>query len=78
MYTHLNATMQGLTTIRAFGAQRTLQNEFDKHQDLNTGAYYMFISCTSAFGFSLDILCFIYVSCVILVLLLWVDPNRKY
>ncbi|XP_018575091.1 multidrug resistance-associated protein 4-like [Anoplophora glabripennis] len=64
VFTHLNATLQGLTTIRAFGAQDILRNEFDKHQDCHSSAWFMFIAASSAFGFWLDILCVIFVGLI--------------
>ncbi|XP_026820606.1 multidrug resistance-associated protein 4-like isoform X2 [Rhopalosiphum maidis] len=64
VFTHLNATLQGLTTIRAFEAENKLTREFDDHQDLHSSAWYLFIASSRGFGFWLDIICFIYVSAV--------------
>lgn len=63
-FVHLAATINGLATVRAFGAQEVLKKEFDQHQNLHTGAWFMFISCSQAFGFALDCLCMFFVSCV--------------
>lgn len=64
VFTHLNATLQGLTTIRSFGAEDILRREFDKHQDSHTSAWFMYIAASSAFGFYLDVLCLIFVGII--------------
>ncbi|KDR20353.1 putative multidrug resistance-associated protein [Zootermopsis nevadensis] len=64
VFTHLTATLQGLTTIRAYGAQNILCSEFDKHQDLHSSAWYMFITTSQAFGFCLDVFCLIFIGIV--------------
>ncbi|VVC32361.1 ABC transporter type 1, transmembrane domain,ABC transporter-like,P-loop containing nucleoside triphosphate [Cinara cedri] len=62
VYGHMNASLQGLTTIRAFEAEDILSKEFDNYQDLNSSAWYLFISSSHAFGFALDTICLIYIS----------------
>ncbi|KAF2886638.1 hypothetical protein ILUMI_19535, partial [Ignelater luminosus] len=64
VFSHLNASLQGLTTIRAFGAQKILKKEFDDHQDFHSSVWYLFLSCSRAFGFWLDFICVIYIGIV--------------
>ncbi|XP_014299326.1 ATP-binding cassette sub-family C member 4 isoform X1 [Microplitis demolitor] len=64
VFTHLNATLNGLSTIRAYGAQNILKAEFDNFQDSHSSSWYMFISTSTAFGFSLDVFCFIFMAIV--------------
>lgn len=60
----MGASLNGLTTIRSFGAQQILIKEFDKIQDLHSSAFYLFISTSRAFGFWLDLYCVIYIAIV--------------
>lgn len=65
-FTHLAATLGGLSTVRAFNAEALLQTEFDHHQDTHSACWFMFIATGSAFGFSLDVMCWIFITCIIL------------
>ncbi|KAL4704833.1 hypothetical protein ACJJTC_001308 [Scirpophaga incertulas] len=76
VFSHLNATLQGITTIRAFGAQEALIREFDNHQDLHSSAWYLFIASSRAFGFWLDLVCVAYIGVVTLSFLVF--GNEKY
>ncbi|KAK9869797.1 hypothetical protein WA026_003529 [Henosepilachna vigintioctopunctata] len=64
IFSHMTASLEGLSTIRAFNNQDVLIEEFDRHQDLHSGAYYLFLSCNRAFGILLDLNCIIYVAIV--------------
>lgn len=66
IYSHANATMQGLSTVRALNANDQLENEFYQLIDNNTGVWYIRICSTRAFAFWLDIICLIYMSVVTL------------
>ncbi|XP_022168732.1 probable multidrug resistance-associated protein lethal(2)03659 isoform X2 [Myzus persicae] len=65
VFAHMKETLQGLTTIRAYKVEQILINEFDKHQDLHSSAWDMFICANQAFGFWLDIVSIIYIGIVI-------------
>lgn len=66
IFNHISASLQGLTTLRAFRAQETLGKEFDNYQDQHSSAYYMVIACSRAFAFYLDLICVLYIAIVTL------------
>ncbi|XP_025829254.1 multidrug resistance-associated protein 4-like [Agrilus planipennis] len=76
VYTHLNASLQGLSTIRAFGAEEALTSHFDEYQNLNSSATYLSIACTRAFGFWLDMICAMFITSVTFSFLMM--KNVKY
>lgn len=57
MVGYLNATLDGLSTIRAYETEEILRDQFDRHTDLFSSSWYM-IQCTQrAFSFAIDIIC---------------------
>lgn len=75
IFSHTNATLQGMSTIRVFNAQQALANEFDAHQDLNTSASYLFLSSTRAFALWLELTCVVYMGTVLLSFLIVGSEN---
>ncbi|EDV91220.1 probable multidrug resistance-associated protein lethal(2)03659 [Drosophila grimshawi] len=75
IYSHLSASLNGLPTIRALGAQKTLIAEFDNLQDLHSSGYYTFLSTNRAFGYYLDCFCTLYI--VIIILNYFINPPEN-
>eukprot|EP00102_Acyrthosiphon_pisum_P027033 XP_016664243.1 PREDICTED: probable multidrug resistance-associated protein lethal(2)03659 isoform X1 [Acyrthosiphon pisum] len=75
VYGYLNASLQGLSTIRAFKAEDILCKEFDEHQDLHSSTWYLFITSSEALGLSLDMICFIYI-CILTLSFLVVNNDN--
>ncbi|ERL93480.1 hypothetical protein D910_10770 [Dendroctonus ponderosae] len=54
VFAHLNATLQGLQTIRINNAEKNLAEEFDHLQDIHSSAWFMFLYTSRAFSLWLD------------------------
>ncbi len=64
IFSHVNATLQGLSTVRACNATKLLEKEFHAFQDYNTSCWFLF-SCSSLwYAIWLDFTCFLYITCV--------------
>jgi ABC-type multidrug transport system fused ATPase/permease subunit len=70
--------IEGLTTIRAFKAEKRLfTQEFCKLQDINTTSFFLYICTKRAFAFWIDILCVIYVGAIMFSLALLNDKTSN-
>lgn len=49
MFSHTTKSIEGLSTIRAFGAQHRLRHEFDEYQNVNTSAWFLFVATSRGF-----------------------------
>lgn len=61
----MNATLQGLSTLRACNASKILEKEFHEFQDHNTSCYFMFNSASRWFALWLDITSFLFSAFVV-------------
>ncbi|XP_060518789.1 probable multidrug resistance-associated protein lethal(2)03659 isoform X2 [Cylas formicarius] len=64
VYSHLTTSLQGLTTIRAFGAQEMLKKEFDDYHNKYSSVFFMFLASSRCFGLWLDFHCVIFITIV--------------
>lgn len=54
LFSHTNATLQGIATVRAFGAQQPFSDAFDRCQDRNTSVRFLFLTTNQAFALWLE------------------------
>ncbi|XP_038572949.1 multidrug resistance-associated protein 4 [Micropterus salmoides] len=62
VFSHLSSSLQGLWTIRAFGAEERFQKTFDAAQDLHSAAWFLFLTTSRWFAVRLDGICSIFVA----------------
>lgn len=60
----MGASLNGLATIRASGAEEMLIKEFDNYQDAHSSPFYMYLATSRAFGQWLDICSVIYIAVI--------------
>ncbi|CAL8080013.1 unnamed protein product [Orchesella dallaii] len=64
LFTHLTASVQGLTTIRASKRQNILIEQFDSMQDIHSAAWFLFISSNRWFGIWLEMISVLFLASV--------------
>lgn len=73
IFDHLNASLQGLITIRAFNAENILMANLCSHQDLHSSAWFLFLATSRAFGFYIDMICQLYIGVIIVAFTIFKD-----
>lgn len=74
---HVNATLQGLPTVRACDATEALEKEFHEFQDRNSSCNYLFSCASIWFAVWLDIICLLFTASVTYSFLLLQDSKRN-
>lgn len=73
IFSHMNSTLQGLSTLRAFGADSIAEKEFHEFQNHNIACWYL-SSCASRWvAIWLDMLCVLFITFVTYSFLLFED-----
>ncbi|XP_045761292.1 uncharacterized protein LOC123864713 [Maniola jurtina] len=70
VFSMINSTIAGLSTVRSSNSQFRLLRMFDDAQDINTSAFYTFLGGSSCFGLYMDLLCLIYLGIILAIFLL--------
>lgn len=64
VFSHLTATLLGISTIRSRDLQSHLAKEFDTLQDVHSGTWQLAVSANTALGLWLDFVSTAFVACV--------------
>ena len=64
LFSHVSATLNGITTVRNCKAEAILCEEFDQLQNVHSSAFYLTLACTAAFGFWVDCVIVAFVACI--------------
>ncbi|PSN41132.1 Multidrug resistance-associated protein 4 [Blattella germanica] len=76
VFSHISASLNGLSTIRASQAQQMVCKEFDNHQDLHTSAWFLTLETSTAFGFWLDCISVAFTAVVTFSFLILYDDQK--
>ncbi|XP_059049024.1 ATP-binding cassette subfamily C member 4-like [Achroia grisella] len=77
VFSHVSASMAGLATVRACGAQEILRRQFDDKQDVHTAAWYLTLTTNAAFSIWLSVVSAVYVIVASYIFLL-LDGDGNY
>ncbi|XP_075985083.1 ATP-binding cassette sub-family C member 4-like [Anticarsia gemmatalis] len=69
VFSHMSATLNGISTIRSAGAEQRLIQEFDRFQDIHTSTWSSYLASGVTLGFWLDFICVLYLTIVIVAFL---------
>ncbi|CAH3112435.1 unnamed protein product [Porites lobata] len=61
-YSHLSASIQGLTTIRAYTEEERFRHQFHVYHDDHTASWFLFMTASRWLGSRLDFICSVFVT----------------
>ncbi|KAF5273653.1 hypothetical protein FQR65_LT04653 [Abscondita terminalis] len=77
IYNHANTSIRGLTTIRAFGVQKILNDEFNRFLDARSSVFYLSTALSRALSFWIEGICFLYVCFITIYFVLNTESNEE-
>lgn len=73
IFTLLSDTIEGITSVRAFNKQKSLQAEMHQHLDRNFSTSFLLSAASTSFGFLLDVICLVFVAILIVVFITYAE-----
>ena len=68
---HISTTIEGLTTIRAFGAQELFRQQYSAYQNDHNSCWFLMAGTARVFGTALDYIGFIYLTIMTILLIVF-------
>lgn len=76
VYSHISATFDGITTVRAFGLEKMFSEQFLRYFDDATACRWLAQMSTVSVSFHLELLSLVYICSVCFFLLAFPDGNE--
>ncbi|KAH9421088.1 Multidrug resistance-associated protein 4 [Dermatophagoides pteronyssinus] len=73
VYSHISTTINGLASIRAFGAQKAFERQFFIYQNDHSATWFLFISSSRCMGLIIDWIATIYIAVISFVIMMSKD-----
>ncbi|CAG2164890.1 unnamed protein product, partial [Oppiella nova] len=73
VYSHVSTTLNGLASVRAYGAQKAFEKQFYVYQDDHSATWFLFVCSSRALGLVTDYLCIVYIVAISTVLMAFPD-----
>ena len=64
LFSHISATLQGLTTIRSFRKGSSFLDQFHHYQNEHTKGWYLYVASSRLFGMRIDLFVAVYLTIV--------------
>lgn len=77
IFSHTNATISGLATIRTFKSHDVVIQEFNSLQNSNTSVCFLFNSLSRALALWLEVICVFYMAIVLLIFFVFEKGKLK-
>ncbi|XP_011701007.1 PREDICTED: multidrug resistance-associated protein 4-like isoform X2 [Wasmannia auropunctata] len=72
LFSHVNETLNGLSTIRSSGneIEKMMRKQFDVLQDHHSGTWYLFLTCSATFAIFVELIICLFFACLCFSLIL--------
>ncbi|KAG5324170.1 L259 protein, partial [Acromyrmex heyeri] len=80
IFLYVNATLNGLPTIRSSGIEieKLMRKQFDELQDRHSGTWYLFLTCAVAFAVVAGLIMCLFLACICFSLIPMNETGKLY